>query len=202
MGVPTFFKWITVRYPKVVIDASEESCERDLPSFDNLYLDMNGIIHPCCHPPDGVSSRQPQPQSEEEMFANVCKYVDSLVQIVKPRQLVYLAIDGVAPRAKMNQQRARRYRKVQEEREKEARDAKHAAELRAQGLRPPEKQAGYLFDSNVITPGTPFMARLATALHVSPQLGLHRAQTQAEVAEPRSAVLRLQCAWGRRAQDT
>lgn len=168
MGVPTFFKWVTVRYPKVAIDASEGSVERDLPPFDNFYLDMNGIIHPCCHPQEGVSSTQPQPKSEEEMFANVFKYIDSLFDIIRPRQLIYLAIDGVAPRAKMNQQRARRFRKIQEERENEARAAKHQANLRAQGLRAPEKEAGgYHFDSNVITPGTPFMARLAVALHVS-----------------------------------
>jgi 5'-3' exoribonuclease 2 len=92
MGVPAFFRWLTVRYPKVIVDAltaddlellesefkTEDKNEIDLdddlaqasrlnlrakqrdainakvnsnnPECDNLYLDMNGIIHPCAHP--------------------------------------------------------------------------------------------------------------------------------------------------------
>lgn len=53
--------------------------------------------------------------SEEQIFRNVCYYLDRVVtDIARPRQLVYLAIDGVAPRAKMNQQRSRRYRSGKE----------------------------------------------------------------------------------------
>jgi 5'-3' exonuclease len=48
--------------------------------------------------------------SQEEMMKNIWNYVDRIVtQIVKPRQLLYVAVDGVAPRAKMNQQRSRRW---------------------------------------------------------------------------------------------
>jgi len=90
MGVPAFFRWLTVRYPKVIVDAlteddlelletefkdnNEIDLDDDLaqasrlnlrakqrqvinkkissnnPEIDNLYLDMNGIIHPCAHP--------------------------------------------------------------------------------------------------------------------------------------------------------
>ena len=63
MGVPAFFKWLSVRYPQCIADAiAPEDLERMYqefraeqvvntnPSIDNLYLDMNGIIHPCCHP--------------------------------------------------------------------------------------------------------------------------------------------------------
>jgi 5'-3' exonuclease len=59
---------------------------------------MNGIIHPCAHPQNGG----PQPKSEVEIFDNIYKYTDKLIRLVKPQKLIYFAIDGVAPRAKMN----------------------------------------------------------------------------------------------------
>lgn len=47
------------------------SCAPSLVQFDNLYIDMNGIIHPCSHPED-----KPPPASEEEMYKNIMDYVD------------------------------------------------------------------------------------------------------------------------------
>eukprot|EP00918_Siedleckia_nematoides_P073177 GHVU01159743.1.p4 GENE.GHVU01159743.1~~GHVU01159743.1.p4 ORF type:complete len:106 (-),score=11.04 GHVU01159743.1:273-590(-) len=71
MGVPTFYKWLSTRFPQVVKETIEESEVVDEATgtfvpvnrcatnpngeFDNLYLDMNGIIHPCTHPEDSVS---------------------------------------------------------------------------------------------------------------------------------------------------
>ena len=126
--------------------------------FDNLYIDMNGIIHPCAHPED----REP-PKSEADMYINVTKYVDRLFAAVRPRRILFLAIDGVAPRAKMNQQRSRRFRAAQEAKEREEMMQEVISEMQSLGLDiPPTKGAEW--DSNVITPGTGFMDKLSIYL--------------------------------------
>jgi 5'-3' exonuclease len=35
MGVPAFFRWLTVRYPKVVIDAL---CEDDIEALETEFI--------------------------------------------------------------------------------------------------------------------------------------------------------------------
>ena len=92
--------------------------------------------------------------TEEQMILAVYAYIDHLFTKIKPRKVFYMAIDGCAPRAKMNQQRSRRFRTA-----KENKEAQEKAERAGEVL--PEEKA---FDSNCITPGTPFMARLSKHL--------------------------------------
>eukprot|EP00977_Amphora_coffeiformis_P002453 scaffold458_cov150-Amphora_coffeaeformis.AAC.1 len=91
------------------------------PPIDRLYIDMNGIIHGCSHNnQSSIDADSPDENAvahitEAEIFQNVRYYLDRLVkEVAQPRELMYIAIDGVAARAKLNQQRARRYRSAQE----------------------------------------------------------------------------------------
>jgi 5'-3' exoribonuclease 2 len=102
MGIPALFRWLATKYPKVTAEVVEEmeSLVNGLPvpvdwsrqnpngiEFDNLYLDMNGIIHPCCHPED----KKP-PATEDEMyievFRNNRRYSSTLIESSKWFDLV------------------------------------------------------------------------------------------------------------------
>ena len=86
-----------------------------------MYLDLNSIVHNCIHGNDSKRHERISKLTDfEEVWADIMRAIDEIVHTVKPRKLILLAVDGVAPRAKMNQQRARRFR-----------SAKDSAELRA-----------------------------------------------------------------------
>eukprot|EP01113_Clastostelium_recurvatum_P022409 TRINITY_DN2672_c0_g1_i1.p1 TRINITY_DN2672_c0_g1~~TRINITY_DN2672_c0_g1_i1.p1 ORF type:complete len:1529 (-),score=543.78 TRINITY_DN2672_c0_g1_i1:58-4644(-) len=140
MGVPKFYQWVSERYPLI----NQQASQPPFPVFDNLYLDMNGIIHNCARTDKGA-----EPLADREVFSRIFNYIDSIVQLVRPQNLAFFAIDGVAPRSKMNQQRQRRFKVARE------RDAKAEGE---------DADATPAFDSNSITPGTLFMTELSNQL--------------------------------------
>ncbi|KAL9138281.1 MAG: hypothetical protein Q9175_000507 [Cornicularia normoerica] len=183
MGVPALFRWLSQKYPKIISQVVEEKPieidGQEIPvsmagpnpngeECDNLYLDMNGIVHPCSHPED-----RPPPSTEEEMMLAIFKYTNRVVNMVRPRKLLLIAVvvkgDGVAPRAKMNQQRSRRFRSAQEAAQKDEDKKEFFRMLKSQNNGVVHEDATDIaqkktWDSNTITPGTPFMDTLAASL--------------------------------------
>ena len=162
MGVPSFFAFLRNKFTGIVtdvevdtsspLDSSSQLQKRPF-DCDNLYLDLNGVIHTCVN--------VPEPQTEQQWMGKVTAYLDHLIHIAQPKELIFLALDGVAPRAKMNQQRARRFVSARERAQ-----AAEAAKARTSKREADDMKVdpGASFDSNSITPGTPFMLRLGELL--------------------------------------
>lgn len=141
MGVPGFVPWLTQRYTGIITRSHPE------PVF-GLYVDVSGVIHPMCHG-EGADDL-----SEEEKFQSIQSFLDNLIRLLKPTGILYLATDGVAPSAKMSQQRARRYM---------AKAYLVNADEDPSLSTEPQRST---FDSNSISPGTEFMDRLCRALEL------------------------------------
>lgn len=87
-GIPKFYRWLSDRYPLV----NQPVASTHVPVVDNLYLDMNGIIHNCTHGNDPEVKL-----TEEEMIVKIFAYTEKLFQIVQPQRLFFAAIDGDNP---------------------------------------------------------------------------------------------------------
>lgn len=97
MGIPSYFSQVIKSYPSIVCNLKQHETH-----FHNLYMDCNSIIY------DVV--RTINTNDTSLMIQHVILKIDAYIKKINPSNTVIIAFDGVAPFAKMNQQKTRRYK--------------------------------------------------------------------------------------------
>lgn len=147
MGVPGFFSWLLKKYRNTNIIIDHNLFDLDS-SCDILYLDANCLFHPQCFKVLELSVNiSSHDLLERLMIKRILNYITFLEQYVNPKKL-FISVDGVAPMAKISQQRKRRFRSVHDNELKQQIKSKHGRPI------------GIKWSNTVITPGSIFMERL------------------------------------------
>ena len=139
MGIPSFYRHILRRFKNI---ASGSHKLLGVPEVSHFMLDFNCIIYAAMKTVKPVAAED----YEIGLRREVGVWLERLVNIVAPKDEIFIAVDGPVPLAKIHQQRLRRFKSVWLRR----RDATLRAEM---GLPPTEEG----WDRNAITPGTRFM---------------------------------------------
>lgn len=133
MGIPSYFNHI-VKTKKDVLEMLEKNNNYNI---DNFYLDCNSIIYNILPHIDYINKED----FEYKLIQNVCKDIKNYILLISPKKKVFIAFDGLAPFAKMKQQKERRLKSALED------------------------DDSFPWSRCNITPGTPFMNKLDVALH-------------------------------------
>jgi len=126
MGIPVYFKTLVSEYSDTILNKDKYN------DINSLFFDLNCLIHPSVR---GLTD-------EDEMITKILSDITKLIEYTGVKKLVYIAIDGIAPKGKMKQQRQRRF--------KSALERKYSSDNS--------------WNTNAISPGTYFMSKLNEAL--------------------------------------
>jgi 5'-3' exoribonuclease 1 len=137
MGIPSYFSYI-VRKHRQIIKTINNS-----PNINNLYLDCNSFIYEAFY-------NLAKGSTEQDIIQMTCENIAKIIKLLKPDERVFIAFDGVAPLAKLNQQRNRRYMAAFQA----SLDNSHEANIGSANK----------WNTAAITPGTAFMAALGQAV--------------------------------------
>jgi 5'-3' exoribonuclease 2 len=157
MGVPGFFMWLWKKYKgkNFVFNKDNLDKKKDkkliekVQNIDYYLIDTNCMIHPECFKVlDEFNHITNQTKLENKMMDAVIEYLDKTVQYVNPKKGVFIAIDGVAPVAKIKQQRLRRFKSVKDRFLWDSIKKKYGKEIKNK------------WNNSAITPGTEFMRKL------------------------------------------
>ena len=137
MGIPSYFSYIVKNHAQLMKKIIESHVK-----VDNFYLDCNSIIYDCVHSIDFASLTESE---VDVIIRSVCVKIDEYILQIKPTTNVFIAFDGVAPVAKLEQQRSRRYKSAYQNNISQAifKETKVSA-----------------WNTSAITPGTQFMRKL------------------------------------------
>jgi 5'-3' exonuclease len=155
MGIPNYFKKIIDEFPNIILTSNQNII------FDNLFIDFNGCIYTAYNNiKSNKDNKLTNSEYESLIIKEVIKYTNTIIDFVKPKELIYISIDGIPPRSKMIQQRYRRYMsswkkdKVIKELEHKNVDNNIIENYKNE------------WNTNAISPGTEFMKKLSFELNL------------------------------------
>ena len=146
MGVPGFFLWLLKKYKNRHFILNQNN---NLGTIDSLLIDTNCLLHPQCFKILAENCKLKDHDELERKMINACiEYLDYMIKYCDPKKEIYIAIDGVAPVAKIKQQRQRRFKSVNDRVLFDNIKKKH------------NKEISTFWNNSAITPGTEFMLKL------------------------------------------
>lgn len=166
MGVPSFFAWLVKTF------CSKNFIKTNVSNPKYLFIDANCLIHPICflvlHQFNTLAKNNGKIVSTEELEKNmmdeIVNYIVAMINAIES-QHVYIAVDGVAPMAKISQQRKRRYKSYIEN-------------ITRNEIKTKYNMMPAIDWSNMkITPGTPFMEKLHERLTELSQMTFLKTKT-------------------------
>jgi 5'-3' exonuclease len=143
MGIPSYFSHILHSYAKIIHNYA--SIVKDRVRFTRLYMDCNSILYDVYRSTD---TSLPVQEFYSSIIQSTAKKIDMYIRQIRPNDVIFIAFDGVAPMAKMDQQRTRRYKSWFEK-------AVHNA------IDPPMTTVENEKTTCIFTPGTVFMNQLS-----------------------------------------
>ncbi|ORM39350.1 5'-3' exoribonuclease 4 [Babesia sp. Xinjiang] len=152
-GVPRLFSWLQEHFGNFKTGLEKAIDKRPV---DHFYIDMNAIIHVATH-----GNMSPIVQMEnEQRLRRITSAIEMLFNVVKPKKMLYMGVDGVCPTAKINQQRGRRFRiskNVDQLAEICSQVSSENGDTYVAQRLPFDEYDNVTFNPNHISPGTDFM---------------------------------------------
>lgn len=140
MGIPSYFSHIIRNYPNILRNLGFFVNQPTF-AFRHLFMDCNSIVYDAVH---SIHKEETPPANmEQEIIDRVIVNIKNYIGQIRPTETVYIAFDGVAPFAKMEQQRTRRYK------------TRFMANISNDDASSPR------WNTSAITPGTEFMEKLS-----------------------------------------
>ena len=152
MGIPSYFSYIIKNYSNIIRkfkDVNDDS------KIDHLMMDCNSIIYDAYRIIENDNKILPIELSVVEplLIKYVLDKIRHYIQFISPKHTVFITFDGVAPFAKMSQQKTRRYK------------TEFSKIIESQQVDNIINTSQSLWNTTAITPGTPFMTALRNSIH-------------------------------------
>ena len=141
MGIPSYFSYIVKNHVNIIRKWVKKQMV-----INNLYMDCNSIVYDAVR---NINFDKITETPTKTIIGKVILKIEEYIGLLAPNNCVFIAFDGVAPAAKLEQQRNRRYKSW----------------YQGEVMNKIFQKKNELWNTTAITPGTVFMNDLNIAIN-------------------------------------